>query len=85
MRRNNFTESPGNGGSARLEEDEGMREDEPDILDLLVQHEVAMEELYEAFAARFASGQDFWQCLTGDEQRHGDWLGRLRPEPAMDS
>lgn len=62
-----------------------MRENEPDILDLLIKHELVIKELYEAFAARFPSRQDFWQRLAGDEQRHADWLDRLRSESAVDT
>ncbi len=55
-----------------------MIEPMPDVLQLLVQHEVAIKQLYEAFAATFAHRREFWQGLAADEQRHADSLGTLR-------
>ena len=61
-----------------------MREDEPDVLEMLIRHELAIKQLYEIFAAMFTNRQDFWQSLAGDEQKHADWLGRLRSESITD-
>jgi hypothetical protein len=44
-----------------------MRNDESDVLELLIRHELVIKQLYEIFAATFANRQDFWQSLAGDE------------------
>lgn len=62
-----------------------MREDEQDILEMLMRHELVIKQLYEVFAALFASHQDFWQRLAGDEQRHADRLDKLRSDSAIDT
>ncbi len=61
-----------------------MKEDELDVLEMLIRHELAIKQLYEIFAATFANRRDFWQSLASDEQRHADWLGALRSKPAID-
>jgi len=59
-----------------------MKDDEPDVLEMLARHELALKQLYDLFAAQFAHRQDFWQGLARDEQRHADALGTLRSDPA---
>lgn len=58
-----------------------MREDEPDILDMLIAHELAVKRLYEVFGTTFVDRRDLWQALATDEQEHADRLSRLRPDP----
>jgi rubrerythrin len=53
---------------------------EPSILELLIEHELAVKRLYEAFALDFAERGDLWQSLARDEQGHADRLGRLMPQ-----
>lgn len=62
-----------------------MREDSPDVLEMLIRHELAIKQLYEIFATLFTKRQDFWQSLAKDEQRHADLLGTLRSEPTLDT
>lgn len=57
-----------------------MKENEGDVLDLLIKHELVIEQLYMVFSARFPARRDFWQRLAGEEQRHADCLGTLRSE-----
>ena len=59
-----------------------MTRTEPDVLEMLVRHELSLKRLYELFAARFPPQQDLWAGLAGDEQRHADALGTLRSAPA---
>ncbi|MFH1833591.1 MAG: hypothetical protein ABH877_01085 [bacterium] len=47
-----------------------------DILEALIEHELAVKRLYETFAADFTDRQEFWQTLAGAEQRHADKLGK---------
>jgi hypothetical protein len=58
-----------------------MTGDEPDIVDLMMQHELAIGRLYAGFAAEFSHEQDLWEALTRDEQAHADKLGVLRRDP----
>lgn len=62
-----------------------MSEDEPDVLGMLIRHELAIKELYEIFAAKFMNSQGFWHRLAGDEKRHAEWLGTLRSGSAVDN
>ncbi len=55
-----------------------MTTQEPDVLELLRDHELAIKRLYEAFAAAFPERRGFWQEIADEEQRHGDWLGTVR-------
>ena len=62
-----------------------MKGDEPNILELLIRHELAIKQLYEQFASMFTNRKDFWQRLAEDEQRHADTLGMLRSEPSINT
>ena len=55
-----------------------MREDKPDVLEMLIKHELAIKELYTIFASMFKNHEGFWRNLAADEQRHADWLAELR-------
>ena len=57
-----------------------MNQDEPEVLELLIRHELAVKRLYEVFASEFAVRGDLWQGLARDEQGHADRLERLRPQ-----
>lgn len=57
---------------------------EPGVLVLLSEHELAIKRLYEAFAGVFAERRDFWQSLAREEQEHADFLGTLPSRPASD-
>ncbi|MBD3178693.1 MAG: hypothetical protein GF417_03325 [Candidatus Latescibacteria bacterium] len=60
-----------------------MTENEVDIVDLLVQHELAVGELYHKFSGRYRYHADFWEKLSSDEKKHADWLGRLREKSVI--
>ena len=58
-----------------------MDQQEPDILELLIEHELALKRLYEAFALDFADRRDLWLSLARDEQGHAlvaEEIGRLK-------
>jgi hypothetical protein len=57
-----------------------MGKDEPDVLELLIRHELVIKQLYEIFASMSENRREFWQSLAVDEQKHADWLGTLRSE-----
>jgi rubrerythrin len=61
-----------------------MKGKEPDILEMLMRHELALKQLYELFAAMFPNRQDFWQHIAEDEQRHSNWLETLRSEETLE-
>ena len=62
-----------------------MKEDSPDLLEMLRRHEMAIMGLYESFAAKFSKYHDLWQGLMKDEQRHALWIEKLRSYPAIGS
>jgi rubrerythrin len=55
-----------------------MKENEPDILGMLIRHELVIMELYELFAGMFPERRDFWAGLAGEERGHADFLGTLQ-------
>ncbi len=60
-----------------------MTQGEPEVLEMLVRHELAIKELYDIFAMKFTNRQAFWQSLAADEQKHADWLDAFRSKPAI--
>ncbi|MDY6895434.1 MAG: hypothetical protein SVO01_08495 [Thermotogota bacterium] len=61
-----------------------MREEEPDVIGMLIRHELVIKELYEIFATMYKNHESFWQNLAADEQKHADWLAELRSDPITD-
>lgn len=57
--------------------------DGPNILELLIEHELALKRLYEALASAFVGREDFWQTLADEEQRHADQLAGLRSDAGV--
>lgn len=55
-----------------------MDEHLPDVLELMVLHELAIKRLYETFAGLFPHRNDFWRRLASEEQKHADWLTALQ-------
>jgi hypothetical protein len=41
--------------------------DEPDVLELLIRHELVIKQLYEIFASMSENRREFWQSLAVDE------------------
>jgi rubrerythrin len=60
-----------------------MTDDKPDLLEMLIRHELVIKQLYEIFAALFAQRQALWQSLAQDEQQHAERLGTLRSDAAL--
>lgn len=58
-----------------------MEENAQDVLTLLIKHELAIKNLYEAFAPLFTDHRDFWKRLASDEQRHADSLQKIQAAP----
>jgi hypothetical protein len=54
------------------------------IVQMLSDHELALKELYQIYAAKIPSLQDFWLRLAQDEQCHSEWLGSLLSKPGVD-
>jgi hypothetical protein len=61
-----------------------MVENAQEMLGLLVDHELAVKDLYTAYAGVFADVGSFWHALAGDEQSHADRLGLLGTDPSLD-
>jgi len=61
-----------------------MKEVEPDLLEMMKRHELAIMQLYEVFDATFANNKGLWQELAGDEQKHATWIERLSSNPAVE-
>lgn len=49
-----------------------------EILDLLVEHEEALQELYSFYATAVAGSSDFWSRLATEESEHGATIRALR-------
>lgn len=63
-----------------------MSEDTQRTVQLLAEHELALKELYETYAALLPSWKDLWLRLAQDEQHHADWLDSLlAPGGAVDA
>ena len=61
-----------------------MTLNDPSLLDLLIDHELALKSLYQTLAVVFPDFKGFWRDLSGDEQAHADELEKLRSEPELD-
>jgi len=44
---------------------------------LLVTHELAIGELYEAYARRFPDQAELWRGLAAEEREHAEWLDAM--------
>jgi rubrerythrin len=52
----------------------------PEIMDLLVENELAVARFYRLCAERFAALKDFWSGLADQEEDHGQWIRQLKAE-----
>jgi hypothetical protein len=52
----------------------------PEVTELLARHELAMMDLYAAFAGLFPRQRELWLSIATDEQAHADALLRLSKE-----
>jgi rubrerythrin len=50
---------------------------EPNTIDMLIQHEAALKQLYEVFRDVFPENKVFWQVIADEEQKHCDILKGL--------
>jgi rubrerythrin len=57
-----------------------LKQDARNVVQLLMDHELALKELYQAYATALPSLKGLWSKLAADEQRHADWLDSLGPE-----
>lgn len=48
-----------------------------EIVDLLVENEKAMQELYAAYARKFEFLRDFWKEISEDEESHAMWIKNI--------
>ena len=55
-----------------------LSEKDREMIDLLVEQEARLEELYRAFGGRFPKSGSFWEEMAAEERLHGSWLGKLR-------
>jgi len=49
-----------------------------EVIQLLVDHEEAIGQLYDHFAQRFSQQGQFWATLAAEERLHAQWLKDLR-------
>lgn len=47
------------------------------ILELLIENEEGVRDLYLAYAKKFPTHGEFWSRLATDESGHADWIRRL--------
>jgi len=50
------------------------------ILNLLTEHELALQQLYLIYAERFAEYEDFWRQLADEEGKHAEAIRALMRE-----
>lgn len=55
-----------------------MQEKMQPTLELLIRQEIAVKQLYEAFAIMFDEYEEFWTKLAKAEQNHAELLAHLR-------
>ena len=60
-------------------------ENEVKVIELLIQHEEAIRELYLAYANKFMDLEEFWFGIAQDEKKHAEWirgvLGKMQEGP----
>jgi hypothetical protein len=57
---------------------------EPDLLDLLITHELTLKDLYKSYADIFPACREFWLTISSEEQRHASLLEKLKTAPDFD-
>lgn len=53
------------------------KEIQKQIVDLLIQNEAVMGELYRKYAEKFSAFEKFWLTIYEDEQSHAAWINTL--------
>ena len=54
-----------------------LNQDQEIILELLIQQEVFLAELYQVYSEKFIDHEAFWQSLVKEEQEHANWIKKL--------
>ncbi len=49
-------------------------EDELEVIELLIQHENAVGDLYSVYARKFMDMEEFWFSIVQDERKHASWI-----------
>lgn len=57
-----------------------LEQEQIDYLNLLIDNELAVSSLYEAYAKRSESKSDFWMKLSDEEKTHAEWIVLLSEE-----
>lgn len=52
------------------------------ILDLFEAHETTLHELYNLFASKFSTYEDFWHGIAEEEKVHARWIREIRSKAA---
>jgi rubrerythrin len=60
-----------------------MGKDTLGILDLLIEHELVIKQLYDVFAKHLPDHHHFWHNIATEEQSHADRLGLLHATPSL--
>ncbi|MBN1458491.1 MAG: hypothetical protein JXA57_03080 [Armatimonadetes bacterium] len=55
-----------------------MKECAVDLLDILAEHELALEKLYEVYAEKLPAWSDFWSELAAEESEHEQMIRALK-------
>jgi hypothetical protein len=55
-----------------------MKECAADLLDMLAEHELLLEKLYEVYAEKLPSWSDFWNELAAEESEHEQMIRALQ-------
>ena len=57
-----------------------LEQEQVDYLNLLIENELAVGRLYEAYAKKSESKSDFWMKLFAEEKEHAEWIMLLSEE-----
>ncbi len=50
------------------------------VIQELIEHELALKELYEVYAEKFPENKDFWNKIAAEELGHATWIRRLESD-----
>ncbi|MHC4645974.1 MAG: hypothetical protein ACYTBJ_10750 [Planctomycetota bacterium] len=54
------------------------KERQDKTIEMLAAHELAIGQLYKAYAEKFPDYRDFWLGLSNDEEQHAHWIRQLQ-------
>jgi hypothetical protein len=58
----------------------GLSERQKVVISLLIEHELAINQLYSVYAAKLKEHRNFWQQLADEETKHADVIRRFEKE-----